>query len=399
MVRVLYLATETRLTRGPDGAIRSNFADTSFLAWDPFLEVFDKIVIVARVENSVVSASLEVEGRSISVLALPNYRGPRQMVLHLPRLWAVMRNSVTDRSAVFAGRAPGVVSTLLFAQSRKLGAESVAIVVGDPVEVAQIGAAGPVLRVLAPLGGIFLRWQLRHVSRASYVTEHVLQDRYPVRRGAREISASDVRLPPAAFAASPRDYTNRAANQKWRLVTVGSHEAAYKGHDFLLYAIALLAKKGDLALQLTIIGGGRHHKKYRELSERLGLEGNVEFVGHISDAETLRAHLLGADLFVFPSLTEGLPRALVEAMALALPCVATDVGGISELLPKERLVPPRNAPALARAIELELSLPEELNRQSRQNLTMARRIMERVQSANLVAFLGGASDPTPKGRA
>ena len=236
-----------------------------------------------------------------------------------------------------------------------------------------------------------MRWQLHHVSRASYVTEHVLQERYPVRPGVREISASNVRLSPEAFASAPRDYMTRSPIHSWRLVTVGSQENTYKGHDFLLEAVAQLAKEDDLALHLTIIGGGRHHEMYRERSERFGLGTSVEFVGHISDPDVLRTHLLAADLFVFPSLTEGLPRALVEAMALALPCVATTVGGIPELLPEECMVPPRDARALARIIALELSRPEELNRRSRENLAMAHRIADRVQHADLVSFVGGMS--------
>ena len=57
-----------------------------------------------------------------------------------------------------------------------------------------------------------------------------------------------------------------------------------------------------------------------------------------------------AHLFVLPSLTEGLPRALLEAMARGLPAVATAVGGVPELLPPSCLVPPRQAKALAARI-------------------------------------------------
>lgn len=399
MGRVLYVATETRLSRGPDGHVRSSFSDTSYAAWAPYLAAFDRVVIVARVEDTVEDAPLDVEGPSISVLALPPYRGSRELIRQLPRLRAVVRRSLVDRSAVYAGRTPGVISTLLLARSRKLGAEFVAIVVGDPVEVARIGAAGPVLRAVAPLGGLVLRWQLRHVSRASYVTEHVLQDRYPVRAGAPQVSASNVRLAPDAFSSVPRDYTHRVAGQAWRLVTVGSQDATYKGHDVLLAAMARVAAHSDLTLHLTIIGGGKHHDEYRALARSLGLECSVELTGHISDARELRERLRTADLFVFPSLTEGLPRALVEAMALALPCVATSVGGIPELLPRECLVPPRDASALARTIRAQLARPEELNLQSRQNLATAHRIVDRVRDANLVAFVGGTSEIVRGGEA
>ena len=63
--------------------------------------------------------------------------------------------------------------------------------------------------------------------------------------------------------------------------------------------------------------------------------------------------LLQADLFVLPSLHEGSPNALIEAMGLGLPCIATDVGGIKDLIDNEKngiLVPPKNSDALSNAL-------------------------------------------------
>lgn len=392
MAGVLFVATEARLTRGPDGHIRSSFWDTSYSALAPYLAAFDRVVVVARVEDSGKSAPLEVEGPSISVFALPHYRGSKELVRRFPKLISVFRRSFTDASAVYAGRIPGVISALLLFRARRLGAEFVALVVGDPVEVARSGAAGPVVRVVAPLVGLVMRRQLRRVSRASYVTERVLQERYPVRHGVPQVSASDIRLAPDAFSPEPRDFAARSATGVWQLVTVGSQEVTYKGHDVLLAAVAQLASHADQRIRVTIIGGGANHDTYRALAGRLGLGSSVELTGHISDPVEVRARLQAADLFVLPSLSEGLPRALVEAMALALPCIATTVGGIPEVLPQACLVPPRDPSTLAQAIRSLLSDPEEMNRRSRENLAAAHRIAERVRDADLVSFVGGGPD-------
>ena len=90
----------------------------------------------------------------------------------------------------------------------------------------------------------------------------------------------------------------------------------------------------------------------------------MTFLGQLPAGEMVRAQLDKADLFILPSKTEGLPRALVEAMARALPCIGTTVGGIPELLPSEDLVPPGDVKALAETIEDVLRRPERLAKMS-----------------------------------
>ena len=393
MARVLYVATEARLTRGPDGSIRSQFSDTSYAAWAPYLREFERIVVVSRVETSDVGAPLAVEGPAISVLALPNYRGAGGFIRTLPRLIGVIRRSCTDATAIYAGRVPGMIGALLSSRARTLGADFVALVVGDPVEVARSGAAGRVIRWGAPAVGLAMRLLLRRATRASYVTEHVLQARYPVRAGIPQRSGSGVHLPPEAFASAARDFADRQLTDVWHLITVGSQEATYKGHDVLLAAVAQLVAESRLSVQLTIIGGGKYGPTYQGIVADLGLSDHVELAGHIVDPAGVRRRLEAADLFVLPSRTEGLPRALVEAMALALPCLASAVGGIPELLSDECLVPPGEPRELARAIEGLLMRPLEMNRLSRENLAQAHRVVERAQGTDPAAFLAGRLGP------
>jgi glycosyltransferase involved in cell wall biosynthesis len=85
----------------------------------------------------------------------------------------------------------------------------------------------------------------------------------------------------------------------------------------------------------------------------------------------VRSILDGADLFILPSFQEGLPRAMVEAMARALPCIGSSVGGIGELLPPEDIVPPGDAAALARKIREVVASPERMRAMSARNLQRA----------------------------
>ena len=91
--------------------------------------------------------------------------------------------------------------------------------------------------------------------------------------------------------------------------------------------------------------------------ESLGLGDNVHFLGSRDDVPTL---LAGSDFFVLPSLWEGLPMALLEAMAAGLPIVATEVSGTVQVMTSGEtglLVPPRDVPRLAQAIAKLLAEP------------------------------------------
>jgi glycosyltransferase involved in cell wall biosynthesis len=83
------------------------------------------------------------------------------------------------------------------------------------------------------------------------------------------------------------------------------------------------------------------------LAGELGIAARVKFLGHRRD---IKALLNAADVFVMPSLSEGLPLAILEAMAVALPIIATAVGGVPEVIKSEEtgwLVQPQRAEALA----------------------------------------------------
>jgi glycosyltransferase involved in cell wall biosynthesis len=80
-----------------------------------------------------------------------------------------------------------------------------------------------------------------------------------------------------------------------------------------------------------------------------------------------------ADVFVLPSYQEGLPRAMIEAMARALPCIGSTVGGIPELLNQEDMIPPGNVAALADKIRSVVTNPERMNMMSARNWEKAKK--------------------------
>ena len=129
-----------------------------------------------------------------------------------------------------------------------------------------------------------------------------------------------------------------------------------KGHQELFSALAGL--KDRYPLEALIIGGGRREAELRQLAAELGLGPRVNFLGQRRDIPDLLAAM---DILVLPSYSEGVSLALLEAMAAGLPVIATAVGGLPEVVTDEvngLLIPPRDAEALARALDRLLADPD-----------------------------------------
>ena len=134
-----------------------------------------------------------------------------------------------------------------------------------------------------------------------------------------------------------------------------------KGQDVLLEAGALLRARG-LDCTLALAGDGSQRAALEARAAALGIADRVRFLGQI---ETIGPLLLAADAVVLPSRWEGLPLALLEALARARPVVASAVGGIPEVITTEEhgiLVPPGDAAALAAAVELFQRRPDMARR-------------------------------------
>ena len=160
------------------------------------------------------------------------------------------------------------------------------------------------------------------------------------------------------------------------LSTVGRLEEQ-KGHETLLRALLKVTKP----VELRIAGTGSKQKFIEKTIQKLGLADRVRLVG---DVENMPAYLGDCDLFVFPSRWEGQGIALLEAAAMGLPIVASNVGGIPEVVrdgESARLVPPDDLEALATAINWMLDHQDEAARMG----VAARQAAERFSLDRMVA--------------
>ncbi len=165
------------------------------------------------------------------------------------------------------------------------------------------------------------------------------------------VPARRLRLLPNGVAVPPR---RRHATGVRTFATVGSFEPC-KATPVLVEAfMAVAANRPDLRLRM--IGDGSDRRRCEELAGHASWRHRVEFPGYRTDVD---AELEQADVFVLPSLNENLPLALLQAMAMGLPCIATNVGGIGEVLDGDcgLLVAPGDVRSLRAAMERLIDEP------------------------------------------
>ena len=141
---------------------------------------------------------------------------------------------------------------------------------------------------------------------------------------------------------------NKSPSNKIIVGTVG-RLVDVKGHVYLLEtAKEILKKRDDVFFQ--IVGAGPLENFLKEKANSLGVSAHVDFLGFRSDAKSLISDM---DIFILPSLHEGIPYVLLEAMSLSKPVICSDVGGIKEVIQNKIdgiLVPSRDFHGLCDAI-------------------------------------------------
>ena len=170
-----------------------------------------------------------------------------------------------------------------------------------------------------------------------------------------------------------RDFPYRADGRSTRRILAVGRLSPEKGYDNLLRSVAELVARG-VDVELEIAGEGPEGDALTALADRLRIRDRVTFRGWLLSDDLHRA-MHEATLMAQPSLIEGLPTTVEEAMALGTPIVGSSVGGIPELLDQGRagmLVPPGDVSALTDALQTML-MDSELRR------TFAERARKRAE--------------------
>jgi glycosyltransferase involved in cell wall biosynthesis len=208
------------------------------------------------------------------------------------------------------------------------------------------------------------RWSLRFPDQITAVSQAFAGQLSAQGLRAEKIAVlhNAVELPTQLRETSSNPEATRARlgiRQTDRVILAVGRLSKEKAHIDLVSAVALLDKrKPETAVRLVIVGEGPERAEIEQAVRSAGIEDLVKMPGHVSD---VRDYYECADVMVISSVSEGSPNVLLEAMAADVPIVTTAVGGIPEIVNDREhalLVAPRDAAAMAEAIEFVLSNPE-----------------------------------------
>ena len=231
-------------------------------------------------------------------------------------------------------RLPSTLGSIVLHYADKLNIPYIIEVVGCPYDT--LSNYNWLGKIYAPFARRKLRSNVKDAKFVQYVTKEYLQRKYPT--NGCSVGVSDVvveKVNDQILNNRVSRYSNGKQLSSLHIATLGAVNVAYKGQDMVIKALAELKKRGINKFIYHIVGLG-DQGRLKLLAKELGVEEYVVFDGAIPHEKVFQ-FLDGIDIYIQPSKTEGLPRALVEAMSRGCVCIGTNVGGIPELLDKKMI--------------------------------------------------------------
>lgn len=291
--------------------------------WSEYLEYFDRVYVVARVKKieKFEPGLIKVSGCNVSFKEMPYYRGLKNFILIFPYFFLKMLMVIycNDNFLLRSGNVANVAFLFILILRKKYIREY-----PGNVKEGIIGFAGESLinRLIANLSDYFSRFQGKYSKANSFVSEYC-KTLYESKNPSfvfSSFNSGEIRQKKIGY--------KNVQESSLRLVSVGRLERE-KGHYILLQAMVELKKEG-VNSTLVLVGDGSEMHRLKSFSKDQEID--VCFLGAVTDRNLLFNTVVACDVFVIPSLTEGMPRALLEAMAIGMPCIGSRVSGVPEVL-------------------------------------------------------------------
>lgn len=312
-----------------------------------YLEYVDKLYILTRVrklDNKITQSNI-INNKQINIIEVPNCSSIKQLILNKNIAKNVISKYIKLADISIIGL-PSILGNIAIEVCQKYKKEYI-------VEV--LGCAWDALwnhrrisgKFFAPIQYFITKDKIKKSNNVIYVSNEFLQKRYPNNKNS--IGCSDVIINEYSEDVLDRRIQKINSQHKiYKLGLIGSLDLGYKGHKTAIKAIKLL--KDKYKIELHFLGKGSPDYLKKEIRKNK-VEKFVKFDGSLPSGNPVYKWMDDIDIFLIPSLQEGLPRALVEAMSRGCPAVGTNTGGIPELLEKDFIVRKKDYKAFAMMIE------------------------------------------------
>ncbi len=339
--------------------------------WTRYLDVFDSVAIVSRTEladSKQVKGYLKVNGPNLRVIELPQMRGMEQYIRKYFSFRKAAKKAVKNADCALI-RLPSISASMVLKYYKKSQKPYALEIVADPYDAYSSNKVAQLYYTRN------LKKATRKATGVSYVTKYFLQEKYPSHckifpenEKYFETYYSTINLEESYFVEPKKIDRNKG---KFTIIhTANSINNDGKGHETLIKVIKKL-RENKYNVHAIFIGDGDKKEYYENLVSQLELTEFVKFTGLLSSSVAVREVLLLGDIFVFPTKAEGLPRAIIEAMAVGLPVLSTPVNGIPELLDKEYMYDPYDVKGFTKKLMELFTNFSEMENMSRQNIIKA----------------------------
>ena len=220
-------------------------------------------------------------------------------------------------------------------------------------------------KIIAPYAFFKTKRIIYNADYSLYVTKTFLQKRYPCKNECIDVSNVDIKS-----TREHKKYSNVKNKKYITMMTAAAVNVKYKGQKYVIKALNKLNKK-NIHIKYYLAGSG-DNKYLMKYVNKYHLQDQVIFLGALSQEE-LHDKMKEIDFYIQPSLQEGLPRSVIEAMSQGCICLGTTTAGIPELLKKEQLFKRKSVSSIVKTIEKNIQF--DLNKLSKQNILESKKYL------------------------
>lgn len=331
-----------------------------------YLNDGDKIFLFTRLMDKNENKKNLARVDSEEVICCPSriYHGPKDYFLKKRKIINELRKVIKDNKIDFCIiRLPSFTGQIAFYEIKKMNINYMVEMVGCAWD--SMWYHGSMLgKICAPVFFLKTKRALKKAKNVIYVTQKFLQHRYPTKGYNTNISDVNI-LTNQEGTLEKRLNRIKNTDGKFKIGIVASLYNKIKGHYTALKSISILKEKYP-DIELHLLGPGEKKNLEKE-AINLGIKENVFFDGTLPNGEPVLKWLDEIDLFLLPSLQEGLPRCMIEAMSRGCPAVGTKTGGIPELIDNRFICKKKDYKSIAKKIDQLLSNKEEMIKQAKAN--------------------------------
>src|SRR5690625_2984988 len=315
-----------------------------------YLQLGDSVTFCMRekkIHNSRETKFSRISDKDFEFIPFPNFKSLSTYLANKPKAKKIIETAVQNHDVLVA-RMPSASGTIAIKTARKYKI---------PYLVEMVACTYDAYRYYNWKGKLVAPYKLRKIQKVIkdcsyviYVTKDFLQNRYTTK--VKSIHCYNVKLKPISREVLnerlDRIIDGQNRNVTLTLGSIGVIDVKYKGQADVIRALHKL-KQQSLIYKYKIVGQG-DPSRLQNLIDKLGMSDEIEIVGSLP-SEKINDFLQTIDIYIQPSKTEGLPRALIEAMSMACPAAGSKVGGIPELLNSDCLFEAGNINEIADIIK------------------------------------------------